>query len=96
MSPGKHAPPHPQPAQTCSQEHLDNSAGIARTGSPTGLGNLRLFCFPYAGGGTQVFRGWSDALPDSIEVHPVELPGRGRQFTTPAARRLDNLVDGLI
>lgn len=56
---------------------------------------LRLWCFPYAGGGVGIFRRWSEGLPGNVEVHPVELPGRGRQFTEPAARRMDVLVDTL-
>ncbi len=52
----------------------------------------RLFCLPYAGGGTPVFRCWSEGLPDNVTVHPLELPGRGKQFTTPAARQLPALI----
>ncbi len=37
---------------------------------------LRLFCFPYAGGSSAVFRNWAALLPDSIDVFPVEIPGR--------------------
>jgi len=37
---------------------------------------MRLFCFPYAGGGTSAFRGWSELLGDELEVWPVQLPGR--------------------
>jgi medium-chain acyl-[acyl-carrier-protein] hydrolase len=37
---------------------------------------LRLFCFPYAGGGAGAFRGWADMLSDEIDVCPVWLPGR--------------------
>ena len=38
---------------------------------------LRLFCFPYAGGSALAFRSWQEALPSNIEVCPIELPGRG-------------------
>jgi surfactin synthase thioesterase subunit len=41
-----------------------------------GQGRLRLFCFPYAGSGTSIYRGWAAALTQAIEVHPVALPGR--------------------
>lgn len=34
---------------------------------------LRLFCFPHAGGGTRIYRGWSI---EGVEVCPVLLPGR--------------------
>ena len=32
---------------------------------------VRLFCFPHAGGGASLFRGWADALPPAVEVCPV-------------------------
>jgi len=36
----------------------------------------RVFCFPYAGAGASVFRKWQEVLPASIDVIPVQLPGR--------------------
>ncbi|HKR63143.1 MAG TPA: alpha/beta fold hydrolase [Thermoanaerobaculia bacterium] len=35
---------------------------------------VRLFCFPYAGGGASMYRAWIRELP-SLEVFPVQLPG---------------------
>ena len=43
--------------------------------------NLRLFCFPYAGGKSTSFRGWENNLPSGVEVCPIELPGRGTRIT---------------
>jgi acyl transferase domain-containing protein/surfactin synthase thioesterase subunit len=37
---------------------------------------LRLFCFPFAGGGSAVYRSWSESLDPTIEVVAVEPPGR--------------------
>jgi surfactin synthase thioesterase subunit len=37
--------------------------------------DLRLFCFPYAGGGASIFRGWPAHLP-MVELLPVQLPAR--------------------
>ena len=37
---------------------------------------MRMFCFPYAGGGASTYRGWGSSLPADIEVCPVQLPGR--------------------
>jgi medium-chain acyl-[acyl-carrier-protein] hydrolase len=37
---------------------------------------MRLFCFPYAGGGASAYRAWGDDLPQEVEVCPVQLPGR--------------------
>lgn len=37
---------------------------------------MRMFCFPYAGGGASIYRGWGASLPADVEVCPVQLPGR--------------------
>jgi medium-chain acyl-[acyl-carrier-protein] hydrolase len=46
-------------------------------GSPA---RVRLFCFPYAGGGPTAFRTWAGALPSGVEVCAVQLPGRERRM----------------
>jgi len=56
---------------------------------------VRLFCFPYAGGGSAIYRGWSRALPQEVSVIPVELPGRGSRLQEPAFRKLPELVAAL-
>src|SRR5262249_13687929 len=62
---------------------------------PRPQADIRLFCFPYAGGGASVFRGWADGLPASVEVCPVQLPGRGTRFREPAFTRLPPLIEAL-
>jgi medium-chain acyl-[acyl-carrier-protein] hydrolase len=57
--------------------------------------HLRLFCFPYAGGGASLFRPWSDKLPSEVEVCPVQLPGRENRLREPAFNRLTPLVQAL-
>jgi surfactin synthase thioesterase subunit len=37
---------------------------------------IRLFCLPYAGAGASVYRYWPAAFPPSVDVQPVQLPGR--------------------
>lgn len=49
----------------------------------------RLFCFPYAGGGVPVFRGWAEGLP-GIAVWVASLPGRGARLKE---RPLTNLAE---
>jgi medium-chain acyl-[acyl-carrier-protein] hydrolase len=56
---------------------------------------LRLFCLPYAGGGTRIFQSWSDRLPGVVEVASVRLPGRERRFHEPPLRRMDTLLSRL-
>ncbi len=38
--------------------------------------DVRLFCFPFAGGGASTYRDWQSALGPRIDVYPVQLPGR--------------------
>lgn len=63
--------------------------------SPSSDARLRLFCFPFAGGGASIYRGWGDALPAAVEVCPVQLPGRERRFREPLHTRMDTLVSEL-
>ncbi len=53
---------------------------------------LRLFCFPYAGGGSVTYYHWPRKLPDAIEVYAVKLPGRENRFTESPFTRLEPLV----
>jgi len=62
---------------------------------PVQEASIRLFCFPYAGGGASIFRTWPDELPSSIEVCPIQLPGRENWFTEPPYKQLLPLVQVL-
>ncbi len=59
---------------------------------PNPQAKLRLFCFPYSGGSAAVFRTWADDLPTTIELCPLEIPGRGRQIKSPAYTEIQPLV----
>ncbi len=56
---------------------------------------VRLYCFPYAGGGTWLFRDWPKRLGARIAVYPVKLPGRADRLHEPAATDLHALADTL-
>lgn len=56
---------------------------------------LRLFCFPYAGGGAAAFRKWSEELPLSIEVCSVHLPGRGPRLMEAPFTEMRVLIEAL-
>jgi medium-chain acyl-[acyl-carrier-protein] hydrolase len=56
---------------------------------------LRLFCFPYAGGGAQIYRQWADALPEDIEVCAIQLPGRERRHAERPVRGISSATDAL-
>jgi medium-chain acyl-[acyl-carrier-protein] hydrolase len=56
---------------------------------------MRLFCLPHAGGGATAFRLWHAALPASIQVCPILLPGREMRRSEPAHTSLNTLVDAI-
>ena len=56
---------------------------------------LRLFCFPHAGGGASAFHTWSRALPATVAVCPVRLPGRESRASEPALTTMRGLVEAL-
>lgn len=56
---------------------------------------LRLFCFPCAGGGSAGFHGLARALPPSIELLPLLLPGRERRLAEAPLREMGALLTAL-
>ncbi len=62
---------------------------------PNPQASVRLFCFPYAGGSSLIFRIWSNSLPQTVEVCPIELPGRGTQMKLAPVSRIEPLVEAL-
>jgi len=60
---------------------------------PNPKADLRLFCFPYAGGGAKIFQKWADSLPRNVEVRAVRLPGRDSRLREPALTSMPELVE---
>ena len=56
---------------------------------------LRLFCFPYAGGGASLFASWSKSITTDIEICPIELPGHGCRLSERPFNQLKPLVEKL-
>ena len=59
---------------------------------PSPTARLRLFCFPYAGGGAAAYRPWVAGLPSSIELCAVKLPGREDRLREAPFERLSDLL----
>lgn len=57
---------------------------------------LRMFCFPYAGGGASTYRTWGAHLKHLTEVYPVELPGRETRLKEKPMDRFMPLVHTLV
>ncbi|MFH8349508.1 thioesterase II family protein [Streptomyces sp. NPDC018045] len=58
--------------------------------------DIRLFCFPYAGGGLSAFRGWADGLPETVEPWAVQLPGREDRTTAAPLDRMSQVLNALV
>jgi surfactin synthase thioesterase subunit/glycosyltransferase involved in cell wall biosynthesis len=56
---------------------------------------LRLFCFPYAGGGALTFRGWAREFGHRVAVCPVRLPGRETRTAEKPFERMEGLISTL-
>lgn len=54
--------------------------------------SMRLFCFPYAGGGASVFRDWVERLPETVEVWSIQYPGRESRINERPFRLLPSLA----
>ena len=53
---------------------------------------LRLFCLPYAGGSSYIYDRWSNFLPNTVEICPIELPGRRKRFIESPYQDLNPLL----
>lgn len=60
---------------------------------PSPAARIRVFCFPYAGLGSSVFRPWIGALGNEVDFCPVQLPGRETREEEAPFRRMDSLAD---
>jgi len=53
---------------------------------------VRLFCFPFAGGGASVFHDFQEGLPPHVEVLAVQLPGREGRLAEALVPEMTRLV----
>lgn len=56
---------------------------------------VRLFCLPHAGAGTAGYHAWKRLLPASIEVFPVQIPGRESRLAEPSYIDSEALIEGI-
>lgn len=53
----------------------------------------RVFCFTHAGGSASAFIPWAKQLAPDVELHAIQLPGRGHRFGEPQLASIEDLVD---
>jgi surfactin synthase thioesterase subunit len=56
---------------------------------------VRLFCLPYAGGGTIIYRRWPALVSADIRVYAVALPGREQRITEPPMSDAAHIAEAL-
>ena len=59
---------------------------------PKAASQLRLFCFPCAGGAATMYRPWSQWHPDT-ELWAANYPGRGTLHNLPLAEKVESIVE---
>jgi acyl transferase domain-containing protein/surfactin synthase thioesterase subunit len=57
---------------------------------------FRLFCFPFAGGGSAVYRAWAQFIDQAIEVVAIEPPGRLGRITETPVTDMKQFVEQLV
>jgi medium-chain acyl-[acyl-carrier-protein] hydrolase len=57
---------------------------------------VRLFCFPFAGGGASLYRNWASVLPPNIAVCPLQLPGREERMREPPFTQVEPLCQAVL
>lgn len=63
--------------------------------NPKPNARLRLFCFPYAGGGASLFATWGRMLTADIEICAIQLPGRENRLNESPLVEWTELLDHL-
>jgi surfactin synthase thioesterase subunit len=89
--PPAQGPPHPVVIE--AQERANRWLVMV---GPRASARLRLFCFPFAGGGSAVYRSWADCIDPTIEVVAVEPPGRLGRIGEPPIADMNKLVEQLV
>jgi len=57
---------------------------------------LRLFCLPYAGGSAAIFQNWFGFFLETIDICPIQLPGRGMRMHESPIEELSSLVKAIV
>jgi len=56
---------------------------------------VNLICIPYAGGGAGIYLPWTDKLIADVELHIIQLPGRGSHYSRKPIDNMSELIDSL-
>lgn len=60
------------------------------------LSKVRLFCFPFAGGGASAYRNWLRESSHDLEIIAMQLPGRENRMGEAPLKSMDRIVAGAV
>jgi surfactin synthase thioesterase subunit len=78
-----------------SKHNGDDAARWFLGGVSTRPDRVPLVCLPHAGGSASAYRTWLADLTGSVDVLPIQLPGRETRINVPFAEDLDGLIHNL-
>jgi surfactin synthase thioesterase subunit len=55
----------------------------------------RLFCLPHSGSGASQFSSWKNFLPPTLDVCPIQLPGRENRFREAPFTQIGRIAENL-
>lgn len=56
---------------------------------------VNIICLPYGGAGSALFDIWQSKLQPGVQVHGLDLPGRGRRYKEPPIKDMHELTEFL-
>ncbi|MBB4266767.1 type I polyketide synthase [Roseospira visakhapatnamensis] len=96
------ATPRRQPATPHPKPSVGETGAVPARGAwlmpitPRENPRFRLFCFPFAGGGSAAFQTWAPQTDPAIEMFAVEPPGRLSRIHEPPVRDMDTFVASVL
>jgi acyl transferase domain-containing protein/surfactin synthase thioesterase subunit len=81
------------PAAAPSDSHSGKWMNVV---GPRPAPQRRLFCFPFAGGGSAIYQNWPNFIDPAIEVIAVEPPGRLGRITEQPIADMSTFTDQLL
>lgn len=54
---------------------------------------MKIFCFPYAGGSSNIYANWQANLGNNVKVIPFELSGRGKRASEKRCDTIDDVIE---
>ena len=58
--------------------------------------DIRIICFPYAGGSSATYMQWKNELPKNVELVIIQAPGKGARMFEPLHHSMSELIDDLL